>query len=251
MATGTPPLTDAAPALRPVARAPLHEAIAERLLSHVVQSDLKVGDRLPGERDLARRLGVSRTTVRQAIVVLQTQGILEVRHGGGTFLRDLDPTSGPLARVVERRHRLPAVLEARRALEIPIAALAAERRTEADLAAIASGLDLMRREVANGDIGLEGDGAFHRAVTEAAHNPVLAELMDRLQEAVAETRGESLSQQGRPPRSLADHEAIAAAVVAGDPDAAADAMRAHLDHVADLRLFEIYPPAQDAQEVPR
>lgn len=250
MAAG-PPLAGTAPALRPVARAPLHEAIAERLLSHVVQSDLQPGEKLPGERELARRLGVSRTTVRQAILVLQTQGILEVRHGGGTFLHHLDPTSGPLARVVERRHRLPAVLEARRALEIPIAALAAERRTDDDLTAIAAGLDLMRREVADGQIGLEGDGAFHQAVTEAAHNPVLAELMDRLREAVAETRGESLSQQGRPPRSLADHEAIAAAIEAGDPQAAGDAMRDHLDHVADLKLFEIYPPAQDAQEAPR
>lgn len=241
---------DPAPALRPLARAPLYEAIAERLLSHVVQSDLQVGDRLPGERDLARRLGVSRTTVRQAIVALQTQGIVEVRHGGGTFLRELDPTSGPLAKVVDRRNRLPAVLEARRALEIPIAALAAERRTDDDLVAIEAGLALMRRQVEAGEIGLEGDGAFHEAVTEAAHNPVLADLMDRLRASVAETRGESLSQQGRPPRSLADHQAIADAIAAGDGSAAADAMRAHLDHVADLRLFEIYP-AQPAGETPK
>ncbi|MFA9444942.1 FadR/GntR family transcriptional regulator [Egicoccus sp. AB-alg6-2] len=250
MAAGTPPLADT-PALRPVARTPLHEAIAERLLSHVVQSGLQVGDKLPGERELARRLGVSRTTVRQAIVVLQTQGILEVRHGGGTFVRELDPSSGPLAKVVDRRHRLTAVLEARRALEIPIAAHAATRRTSEDLAAISDGLELMRRQVEAGEIGLEGDGAFHGAVTAAAHNPVLAELMERLHEAVAETRGESLSQSGRPPRSLADHEAIAEAIADGDADRAAAAMRAHLDHVADLRLFELYPAAAPAQEADR
>ncbi|GGI09790.1 GntR family transcriptional regulator [Egicoccus halophilus] len=244
------PGTAATPALRPLLRAPLYEAIAERLLSHVVQSDLREGDKLPGERELARRLGVSRTTVRQAIVALQTQGIVEVRHGGGTFLRRLDPTSGPLAKVLDRRNRLPAVLEARRTLEIPIAALAAERRDAGDLAAIEAGLRLMRDEVAAGEIGLEGDGAFHGAVTAAAHNPVLTELMDRLHESIAETRSESLSQQDRPPRSLADHEAIAAAIVAGDPPAAAEAMRAHLDHVADLRLFQIYPAADTFDQEP-
>jgi GntR family transcriptional regulator, transcriptional repressor for pyruvate dehydrogenase complex len=226
-----------AAALRPLERAPLYEAIAERLLSYVVQSELAAGDRLPGERELARRLGVSRTTVRQAIVALQAQGVLEVRHGGGTFVRDLAPGTAALEGVRARRDRLPAVLEARRALEIPLARLAARRRTDRDLAAIADGLDRMRREVAEGAIGLDGDAAFHGAVAGAAHNPVLAGLLDALAEEVAETRAESLSQEARPPRSLADHEAIAGAIEAGDEDSAAAAMEAHLDHVADLRLF--------------
>jgi GntR family transcriptional repressor for pyruvate dehydrogenase complex len=234
---GPLPQVDDAPALRPLTRAPLYEAIAERVLSHIVQSGLEAGDKLPGERDLARRLGVSRTTVRQALVALRTQGVVEIRHGGGTFLTRLDPDSPAVAQVISRRQRLPAVLEARRALEIPIAALAAERRTDDDLAAIAGGLDRMRREVAAGEIGVSGDGEFHGAVTAAAHNPVLAELMATLAGAIAETRGESLSQAGRPPRSLADHERIADAIERADPEAAAAAMRAHLDHVADLRLF--------------
>jgi GntR family transcriptional regulator, transcriptional repressor for pyruvate dehydrogenase complex len=232
-------------ALRPVARPPLYEAIAERVLSHVVQTDLRPGSRLPGERQLAQRLGVSRTTVRQALVALQTQGIVEVRHGDGTFLLSLDPTAPAVERVVSRRRRLPAVLEARRSLEVPIAAYAAERRTPADLVALATALDQMRAEVAGGDIGLDGDGAFHEAVTAAARNPVLSDLMATLADAIAETRGESLSQAGRPPRSLEDHEAIAAAIERGDPAAAADAMRTHLDHVADLRLFHWDPTSED------
>jgi GntR family transcriptional regulator, transcriptional repressor for pyruvate dehydrogenase complex len=239
-----------APALRPLARAPLYTAIAERLLSHIVQSDLRAGDRLPSERELARRLGVSRTTVRQAIVALQTQGIVEVRHGGGTFLRHLDPDAPALAGVRSRRERLPAVLEARRALEVEIARLAAVRRTDEDLRAIERGLTFMRRELAAGSIGVDGDAAFHAAVTAAAHNPVLTELMCHLADDVAETRSESLSQVRRPPRSLADHEAIAAGIAAGDPAAAAAAMNAHLDHVADLRLFSWEPPAHRSAEDP-
>jgi GntR family transcriptional regulator, transcriptional repressor for pyruvate dehydrogenase complex len=82
-------------------------------------------------------------------------------------------------------------------------------------------------------------------VTAAAHNPVLAELMANLAADVAETRAESLSQAQRPPRSLTDHEAIAAAIAAGDADGAAAAMTAHLDHVAELRLFDWDPTAPD------
>jgi GntR family transcriptional repressor for pyruvate dehydrogenase complex len=233
------------PALQQLERPPLYEAIAERVLSHVIQSDLRPGDKLPGERELARRLGVSRTTVRQAMVALQVQGVVEVRHGGGTFLTQLDGSSPAVARVVARRGRLPAVLEARRALEVPLASLAAERRTDADLAAIEDGLQQMRDEVAAGEIGMAGDGRFHAAVTAAAHNPVLAELMAVLADSVAETRGESLSQAGRPPRSLADHERIADAIVHQDPAAAADAMGAHLDHVSSLRLFSWDPSSQE------
>ena len=230
-----------APALRQLVRPRLHEAIAERVLSHIIQSDLRPGDKLPGERELARRLGVSRTTVRQAMVALQSEGVIEVRHGGGTFLSRLDGDSPAVARVVARRRRLPAVLEARRSLEIPLASLAAKRRTEADLEEIAAGLDEMRRAVEAGEIGLEGDGRFHAAVTAAAHNPVMAELMDSLTTNIAETRGESLSQRGRPPNSLADHERIAEAITRRDPQGAADAMRAHLDHVSSLRLFSWEP----------
>ncbi len=234
---------DDAPALRQLARPRLYEAIAERVLSHIIQSDLRPGDKLPGERDLARRLGVSRTTVRQAMVALQSDGVVEVRHGGGTFLSELDGNSPAVARVVARRRRLPAVFEARRALEIPLASLAAERRTDADLVEIRAGLEEMREAVDAGEIGLESDGRFHAAVTAAAHNPVMAELMDALAANIAETRGESLSQPGRPPRSLVDHERIADAIAAGDSRAAAEAMRAHLDNVSSLRLFHWDPGA--------
>jgi GntR family transcriptional regulator, transcriptional repressor for pyruvate dehydrogenase complex len=229
-------------ALRPVGRrSSLSDAIAERLLSHIVQSGLHGGDRLPGERELARRLGVSRSSVREANAALQAQGVLEVRHGGGTFLRAFDATSPSYAALLDRRRRLPQVLEARRILEVPIAACAAERRTPDDVQAIDTALELMRQEVEEREIGVHGDFAFHRAITTAAHNPVLAHLMRSLADAIAETRSESLSQPGRPPRSLADHERIADAVRIGDAAAAREAMESHLDHVAHLRLFDWQP----------
>jgi GntR family transcriptional repressor for pyruvate dehydrogenase complex len=223
--------------LLPLQRTSLHERVAARVLSHVVQNGLSEGDRIPSERELARRLAVSRSSVRQAIAGLVAAGVLSTRHGGGTFVARLDLDSEPLASVARRRAHLPSVHEARRILEVPAAALAAERRDDADLEAIERALALMASEIASGEVGARGDAAFHAAVTEAAHNPALRELMERIEEDVDETRSESLSQDDRPPRSLADHRRIADAIAAGDSEAAAEAMRRHLDRVADVRLL--------------
>jgi GntR family transcriptional repressor for pyruvate dehydrogenase complex len=227
--------------LHPLARPSLHERVAERVLSHIAQNELAEGDRIPSERELARRLAVSRSSVRQAISGLIDSGVLASRHGGGTFVARLDLDTGPLASVAVRRAHLPSVHEARRILEVPAAALAAQRRDEADLEAIARALELMASEIATGEVGARGDAAFHAAVTAAAHNPTLAELMSRIEDDVTETRSESLSQDDRPPRSLADHRRIADAIASGDADAAAEAMRHHLENVADVRLLTWRP----------
>jgi GntR family transcriptional repressor for pyruvate dehydrogenase complex len=228
-------------ALFPVPRTSLHELVAERVLSHIVQHDLAEGDRIPGERELARRLAVSRTSVRQAIASLIQAGVLASRQGGGTYVVQLDLDAEPLASVAARRAHLPSVHEARRILEVPSAALAATRRTEADIIAMQRALDLMASEIAAGEVGARGDAAFHAAVTAAARNPTLMDLMARIEDDVVETRSESLSQTDRPPRSLDDHRRIAAAIEQQDPEAAAAAMQRHLDRVADVRLLTWTP----------
>jgi GntR family transcriptional regulator, transcriptional repressor for pyruvate dehydrogenase complex len=228
-------------ALVPVPRTSLHELVAQRVLSHIVQHDLAEGDRIPGERELARRLAVSRTSVRQAIAGLTDAGVLESRQGGGTYVARLDLEAEPLSSVAARRAHLPSVHEARRILEVPAAALAATRRTDDDVEAMQRALDLMASEIAAGEVGARGDAAFHAAVTAAAKNPTLRELMARIEHDVVETRSESLSQADRPPRSLDDHRRIAAAIEAQDPEAAAAAMQHHLERVADVRLLTWSP----------
>ncbi|MZD06652.1 FCD domain-containing protein [Streptomyces sp. SID5785] len=224
-------------ALRPMARTRLYEQVLDRLRAYAPESGLKAGDRLPPERELAQRLGVSRASVKQAIVVLEVQGLVEVRHGGGTYLVGDSLDAEPVERLVERRRRLPDVLEAREALETKLAELAAERRTDEDLAAIRAALDHMAAEIDGGGHGTDGDRLFHAAVTAAAHSALLADFMRTIAEQITESRHESLRQPGRPGRSLAQHRAVATAIERQQPGRAAAAMRRHVRTVAKVRLL--------------
>lgn len=224
-------------ALRPVARPRLYVQLVERLLAYVADRGLEPGERLPTERDLAKRLGVSRASVAQAVVALEVQGILAVRQGDGIYLlRRADPHES-IDELVKRRQRLPEILEARETLEVKISTLAAERRTDADLAAMDAALDMMEREIAAGGHGYDGDMRFHGAVTEAAHNPVLSVLMNLLAGSIEETRRESLAQPGRPPQSLRSHRRISEAIRLGDPGKAARAARSHIRLVSTVALL--------------
>ncbi|MEU6661138.1 FadR/GntR family transcriptional regulator [Streptomyces sp. NPDC046821] len=229
-------------ALRPMtARPRLYEQVLDRLRAYVADGGLRAGDRLPPERDLAARLGVSRASVKQAIVVLEVQGLVESRHGGGTYLLRDSLDAEPVERMVERRRRLPDVLEAREALETKLAELAAERRTDEDLAALRTALDRMAADIDEGGHGVEGDRLFHAAVTAAAHSALLAEFMRSIAEQVTESRTESLRQPRRPARSLAQHRAILDAIESGRPAQAAAAMRRHVRTVAKVRLLDWDP----------
>ena len=224
--------------LRPVERPRLYEQLVQRLLDLVRELHLGPGDRFPPERELATQLDVSRATVRQALVALEVQGVVEVRHGDGTILRANPPDATVLDAFRAHARRLPDVIDARMALEVKIAELAALRRTDHDLAQIDAALALMDDQIHQGQRGLEGDERFHAAVTAAAHSPLLADLMAAIATPISESRLQSLSQQGRPPRSLHGHRQIAQAIRAQDPRAAARRMRAHIELVAKVALLE-------------
>lgn len=233
-----------ADSLRPLTRPRLYEQVVAQIREHVAASGMRAGDRLPPERELAERLGVSRASVKQAVVVLEVQGLVDVRHGGGTYLVSDTLTVEPVETLVERRRRLPDVLEAREAVETKLAELAALRRTEDDLAELDAALELMDAQVAEGMHGEEGDHSFHAAVTSAAHSELLAEFMQTMAGQVAESRHESLQQPQRPSRSLEQHRKIADAIHAGDAKAAVRAMRRHLQTVSQVRLLTWNPDDQ-------
>lgn len=223
--------------LRPVSRQRLYEQVVEQLRQYVTEQGLRAGDRLPPERELAARLGVSRVSVKQAIVVLEVQGLVDVRHGGGTYLRGDGLHVEPVEALVDRKRRLPDVLEAREALETKLAELAARRRTPDDLTEIDAALSDMRRQIDAGELGIDGDRRFHAAVTAAARSSLLAQFMRSITEQIAESRQESLRQPGRPRRSLGQHQRIADAIRASDSRAAATAMRRHVRTVSRVRLL--------------
>ena len=223
--------------LRPFSRPRLYEQVAQQILGWVRESGLQAGDRLPPERELASRLGVSRATISQALVAMEVIGVVAVRHGDGAVLVDASGAS----KVVEalRRHaqQLPDIIEAREALESKLAGLAAARRTDEDLARIDEALAEMARDIDAGGRGVEGDELFHAAVTTAGHSALLQRLMAEISDLVKETRIESLSQPGRPSESLEGHRRIAEAIRAGDPAAAATAMSDHVERVSDVALL--------------
>ena len=223
--------------LRPVTRPRLYEVIVEQLCGYMADNEMVPGDRLPAERELAAKLGVSRASLSQALVALEVQGVLSVRHGDGAILIRRPTEERAIKALREHADRIPDIIEAREALEVKLAGLAAARRTEVEMAAIDAAIATMEREVASGDRGVVGDEMFHEAMTAAAHSSLLAKLMHEISGLVRETRIESLSQQDRPRASLEGHKRIAEAVRNQDPIAASRAMADHIRMVSDVALL--------------
>jgi GntR family transcriptional repressor for pyruvate dehydrogenase complex len=223
--------------LERVTRPRLYEQLVEQILAYIESAQLGPGDLLPAERDLAERLGVSRATLAQALVALEVLGVIDVQHGTGAVLARRPSVASVIKGLREHRSRLPEIVEARSTLEVKLAGLAAVRRTDADLKAIDEALDVMAKEIKNGDRGAHGDELFHQAITAAAHSSVLAQLMAFIAEMILETRTESLGQPGRPEQSLASHRKIADAIREQDAEGAAEAMLSHIELVSDVELL--------------
>lgn len=211
-----------------VHRQPLAAQAAALLLDRIKAGEWQLGHKLPGETTLAAQLGVGRSTLREAIRELAGQGVLESRQGAGVFVTALDVTEDWDAML--RRADIRAVIEARVAIEAEAAALAAGRRTPADLRA-------MRRALAARAVGgesvehlVDADTAFHRTVIVAAHNEILLQLFDAFVPRVHRAMADML--RIRPmPDPAADHHAheqLFEAIRARAPEIATGASRVHL-----------------------
>ncbi|MGW4094667.1 FadR/GntR family transcriptional regulator [Nocardia sp. NPDC004750] len=223
--------------LKPVTRPRLYEVLVERLCAYVADNEMTPGDRLPPERDLATQLGVSRASLSQALVALEVQGVLSVRHGDGAVLMRRPTEDRAIRALREHADRLPDIIDAREALEVKLASLAAQRRTDSEMDAIDDAIRSMEAEIDAGGRGLDGDRRFHEAITVAAHSSLLAKLMHEISELVRETRIESLSQTDRPRASLEGHRRIAAAVRERNSHGAAKAMADHIRLISDVALL--------------
>ena len=214
-------------------RSPLVELAVSQLRDQVLSGQWPVGGRLPAETELAQRLEVGRSTVREAVRALVHAGLLETRQGSGTYVRSLTPGGDWEPRL--RRAAVLEVYEVRKALEVQAARLAAERRTDADLASIRESLAERQRARARARDGafVEADLAFHRCVVAAAHNALLAEMFDSFSAALREALAVIVSDSGLDDAGADPaHARLAAAIEAGDPAAAERATRDHLDPTA-------------------
>jgi DNA-binding FadR family transcriptional regulator len=205
----------------------------------IAGGDYGPGDRLPPERALIERLGVSRATLRKALDALERQGAIWRHVGKGTFVSDGDVDGHDGVAQLARRTTPVKMMRARLCLEPVLAREAAMNASTEALARLKSAMSLAHSARSWHDYETQDD-AFHRAVAEAGDNLPLLALFDQLngiRRAVAWGNVERHS--ARPSAdhpSFAEHAAIAAAIAARSPDAAADAMRGHLKSVA-MRLF--------------
>ncbi|MEU4311871.1 FCD domain-containing protein [Nocardia sp. NPDC024068] len=211
-----------------VRRHPLAEQAAELLLARIRAGEWPLGHRLPGETTLAAQLGVGRSTLREAVRILAGKGVLASRQGAGVFVTACDvPEDWD---IVLRRATIAAVVEARIAIEAEAAALAAHRRTPADLRSIRRAL--AARAGADGSVAelVDADTAFHRTVIVAAHNDVLTQLFDTFLPRLRFAMIDMLDLRPLPSSAEdhAAHERLTAAIAARDPGAAARHSRTHL-----------------------
>ncbi|MBO2454872.1 FadR family transcriptional regulator [Actinomadura barringtoniae] len=210
-------------ALSPVPGGSTVEAVLDQLQAEVTTGSWRIGDRIPGELDLASQLGVSRPAVREAIRALSHVGVLEVRRGDGTYVRSsADPR--PLLRRVERAS-LRDVFEVQLAYDVQAAKLAARRRTDADVERLQE-LLAARGTAADAQEFGGADSHFHLAVVEATRNPVLIEgcryYLSRLSDSLSAAQLDCEV----PVSSQEAHQAVVDAIAARDPEAAGRAAAA-------------------------
>lgn len=232
-----PPRDELEMAIAPIKSTRIYQEIVRQVKAMIAEGRLKSGDRLPPERDLAEKFLVSRTSVREALRALESLGLIEIRPGEGTFVREvsIDALVEPLALImVSQREAIGELFEARRLLEPSIAALAAERATPDEVHEMTRILEEQAKEVAAGKTGFAQDAEFHAAVGAAAHNRAITRVAQSLMDLLAQSREESINTPGRATRSHQDHRRILAAIQHRDPAAARAAMLEHLQAVEAL-----------------
>lgn len=238
------------PMYRTVKASRLYEQIVQQVEDSILQGQLKPGDQLPAERDLAQRFGVSRTAVREAVKALCEKGLVEAQSGRGTFVTK--PSSQAMWQSLDlmvrinKREGSAHLAELRAVLEPEIAALASPRIEEQLLSTMRETVATMDRSLHDPEAYIEADLDFHLALAEAAGNPLILSLLDSIVGLLREQRGRIFKVDGGPERGQFHHKRILAAIERRDPDAARDAMRAHLQQV---REDSAYPESSKSKPI--
>jgi DNA-binding FadR family transcriptional regulator len=220
----------------------LYRQIAEQVRALITQGEFKPGERLPAERDLSKQLGVSRPSVREALIALEVEGWVEVRTGSGVYVLERQARNGASNGHLNGSGHAEAardewgpleLIRARRVVEGEIAFMAAQQAKRRDIDAMARAIDSMRDAADQGVLPLDGDRAFHSAIVQASGNVVLVETVqsfwDSRRGPIFTRLGGYFETEQSWRAAIAEHEAILQAIRAKDGEAARAAMHTHMD----------------------
>ncbi len=218
----------------------LYEKIGEQIEQRILSGELKVGEQLLPEREMAEQFQVSRTAVREAVKALSEKGLVEVRPGRGTFVANgtskaMRHSFGLLMKIGQEKG-IQDLVEVRRIIEPEIAALAAQRADEEHIAALQEAIATMDASMQNASAYIEADLDFHLTLAEASQNSLIPTLIDSIVDLLREHRTAVFFVDGGPQHGQMHHKRILEAIIRHDPDAACQAMRDHLWQVREDSL---------------
>lgn len=221
-----------------------NEWVSGELFRHISEGRYKTGDKLPSVVDLAVEYSVGRSTIREALSALKARGLLDIRQGGGTYVKEApseEELEVPFFRAdwTSRAESLRHVLEVRKVLETGCAALAARNRTNEDIAALRGIIADMENHVHDESFGEQADIRLHSLIARATRNPALVEMMSslsqRMNDSMKDTRALWFYAEVRSAeRLLKEHSLIVDAIEAHDEAKAAALMEAHLNKVEQV-----------------
>lgn len=225
----------------------IYEQVAEELLLNIKNGDLKPGDKLDSVWQLAENFQVGRSAIREALSALRAMGLIEMRQGEGTFVREFDPSmiSLPITTaVLMKKEDIENLLEVRKVLEVGASGAAASKRTEEDLINMKNILEKMLNSVGDEELGEKADFQFHLAVAKASQNPLLVGLMNNVGEMMLQSMRETrrvwlYSKETTSQRLYDEHMQIYKAIQAMDVRRAQDLMISHLMSVEAVLLENV------------
>jgi GntR family transcriptional regulator, transcriptional repressor for pyruvate dehydrogenase complex len=223
-------------AVDPIQRPRTYDLIADRLIALIAAGRLVPGSPIPTERELSERHGVGRSSVREALRILESQGVLAPGPGGALVVAQAPQPltrSLRLAMTLAPASGMADLFELRRMIEVEAAALAARRRDEDQLEGMGAAIERMAQALAAADPAayIDADLTFHLGVSEATGNRLLASCMHAIREALREALGAIFDVPESAARAVEEHRRLLAAIAASDPERAAAAMRTHLERV--------------------
>jgi len=228
---------ETATSYQPVERRKVYEQISEQLLEQIGRRRLKPGDALPPERELTQTFNVGRSSIREALRMLESQGVIKAANGGTFVVADASnplESSLRLLFALDEQAGMPDLFELRRILECEAAALAAERHDEEHLTEMEAAIGEMAAALEKSEHGeafIDADLRFHLAIAGATGNRIVLHGMHAVRDVLRRALVTVYHVPGSPENAVVEHRAIRAAVAAHDPDGARREMRAHLERV--------------------